>query len=80
MKANFIWASTLHRRFSPVKNEFKYDVPYLLTPINELESISSSNRLFSLNGFNLFSLHYADYLQPGRETLDEKLSVIRNPF
>lgn len=77
MNSRIIWASTLHRRFSPVTNQFEYHVPYFLVELSDLESLAHSHRWFSINRFNLFSIHFKDYLQVGPESIAEKLALVR---
>ncbi|XAH21466.1 DUF1365 family protein [Xylophilus sp. GW821-FHT01B05] len=51
----------LHQRLRPAKHRLSYRVFSLLLDIDELPALARRLRLFSLNRFNLFSLHERDY-------------------
>jgi hypothetical protein len=53
--------SVMHQRLRPVRHRLRYRVFSLLLDLDELPALSQRLRLFSLNGFNLFSLHERDY-------------------
>jgi DUF1365 family protein len=46
----------VHRRLSPVRHELRYRVFNLFADVDELPQLSRTLKLFSYNGFNLFSL------------------------
>lgn len=46
----------VHRRLSPVRHELRYKVFNLLADVDRLAETAASLRLFSYNGFNLFSV------------------------
>jgi DUF1365 family protein len=51
----------MHQRLRPAKHRLSYRVFSLLLDIDELPALARRLRLFSLNRFNLFSLHERDY-------------------
>lgn len=48
-----------HERVKPKRNKFSYKVYYVVFPIHELARLSS--RFFSINRFNVWSLHEKDH-------------------
>jgi DUF1365 family protein len=58
-----------HRRLRPARHRLRYRVFSLLLDLDELPALSRRLRLFSLNRFNLFSLHEHDYGEGGRRGL-----------
>lgn len=61
-------ASIFHERMRPKRNRFGYRVLYCLLPAALLAEKKRIG-LFGLNRFGLFSVHAADYGQPGLEPL-----------
>jgi len=59
--AELLLGKVMHRRLRPVENHFVYGVFFLRLRLSALESIARTNRLFSLNRFNLASLHFRDH-------------------
>ncbi len=53
--------SVMHQRLRPARHRLRYRVFSLLVDLDELPSLARRLRLFSLNRFNLFSLHERDY-------------------
>lgn len=53
--------SVMHQRLRPVRHRLDYRIFSLLVDIDELPALADRLRLFSLNRFNLFSLHERDY-------------------
>ena len=51
----------MHQRLRPAKHRLRYRVFSLLLDVDALPALAKRLRLFSLNRFNLFSLHEADY-------------------
>jgi DUF1365 family protein len=51
----------MHQRLRPARHRLRYRVFSLLLDLDELPALSRRLRLFSLNRFNLFSLHERDY-------------------
>ena len=49
----------MHRRTRPAVNAFVYPVFYIQVPVNDLTA--AQNRVFSLDRFNLLSLHAKDH-------------------
>ncbi|MDM0068757.1 DUF1365 family protein [Variovorax sp. J31P207] len=53
--------SVMHQRLRPVRHRLDYRLFSLLLDLDELADLDRRLRLFSLDRFNLFSLHQADY-------------------
>jgi hypothetical protein len=53
--------SVMHQRLRPARHRLRYRVFSLLLDVDELPALARQLRLFSLNRFNLFSLHERDY-------------------
>jgi uncharacterized protein len=51
----------MHQRFFPVAYRFRYRVFGMLFDIARLDEVARGSRWFSLNRFNLFSLHTRDH-------------------
>ena len=51
----------MHQRLKPARHRLQYRVFSLLVDIDSLPTLAKRLRLFSLNRFNLFSLHERDY-------------------
>jgi DUF1365 family protein len=51
----------MHQRLKPVRHRLQYRVFSLLVDIDALPTLAQRLRLFSLNRFNLFSLHERDH-------------------
>lgn len=51
----------MHQRLKPARHRLQYRVFSLLVDIDALPALAQRLRLFSLNRFNLFSLHEQDY-------------------
>lgn len=58
-KPLLIQGHIMHKRFSPKINQFKYKSTYISFPFSQKEQLS--NRLFSVNKFNLFSFNDTDH-------------------
>jgi DUF1365 family protein len=71
-----------HQRLRPQRHRLRYRVFSLLLDIDELPALAQRLRLFSLNRFNLFSLHERDYgdgSSPLREHVDRELRAAGLP-
>ncbi len=53
--------SVMHQRLRPARHRLSYRMFSLLVDLDELPALTLRLRLFSLNRFNLFSLHERDY-------------------
>jgi DUF1365 family protein len=53
--------SVVHQRLRPARHRLRYRVFSLLVDLDELPALARRLRLFSLDRFNLFSLHQRDY-------------------
>ena len=51
----------MHQRLRPRRHRLAYRIFALLVDLDELPALARRLRLFSLNRFNLFSLHERDY-------------------
>jgi uncharacterized protein len=51
----------MHRRLRPLRHRLAYRMFSLLVDIDELDALHARLRCFSVNRFNLFSLHPADH-------------------
>jgi len=79
------WRSALqagavsHQRLRPLRHRLRYRMFCLLLDLDELPSLHEKLRLFSLNRFNLFSLHERDHGAPAgmrlREHIDTQLAA-----
>jgi uncharacterized protein len=56
---NIVFGTVMHARMRPLAHRFHYGVFYLRVPLSQLKNIQS--RFFSLDKWNLFSLHRADH-------------------
>jgi DUF1365 family protein len=57
--AQLLTGSVMHHRLRPVEHRFSYRVFFLRLPLTALDT--AQNALFSLNRFNLASLHFRDH-------------------
>ncbi len=70
----------MHRRLLPVVHEFTYPVHFFEVDTDSLDSLQTSSRLFRHNRAGIVSLHDADYLEPGGQSLRDKfLHVLNRP-
>jgi DUF1365 family protein len=53
--------SVMHRRLRPTLHHFRYRAFWTLLDLDELPTLASRLRLFSLNRFNMFALYDADH-------------------
>ncbi|MDM0074986.1 DUF1365 family protein [Variovorax sp. J2P1-59] len=53
--------SVMHQRSGPTRHRLRYRMFSLLIDLDELPQLGQRLRLFSVNRFNLFSLHERDY-------------------
>jgi DUF1365 family protein len=53
--------NVMHQRVRPTSHRLRYGVFSLLVDVDELPALARRLKLFSLNRFNLFSLHERDY-------------------
>ncbi len=69
-----------HQRFRPRPHKLVYRVFWTLFDIDELETLHTKLRFFSLNRFNLFSFHARDHLalsdEPLRAQMERMLGQI----
>jgi DUF1365 family protein len=68
----------MHQRHAPFQYQFKYSVLSVRVDIDELDQLDAQNRFFSIDRFNVFSLHKKDYGprtdQDWREWMQELLA------
>ena len=79
-----LYAGTvMHQRLRPVRHRLRYRMFCLLLNLDELPVLHARLRLFSLNGFNLFSFHERDHgAPPGvrlRDHIDAQLAAAGIP-
>jgi DUF1365 family protein len=62
-EAQLLRGQVMHRRLRPVQHAFRYGVFYLRLPLTQLHDPQQApgNALFSVNRFNLISLHERDH-------------------
>ncbi|MDM0111149.1 DUF1365 domain-containing protein [Variovorax sp. J22R133] len=67
----------MHQRMRPARHRLRYRLFSLLLDLDELEALDGQLRWFSLNRFNLFSLHERDYGDGGglRKHVERQLLV-----
>lgn len=65
--------SVMHHRLSPKVHRFNYAVFSICIDLDELESLDSQLRWFSLNRFNLFSFYPADHCRDSSLALKEDI-------
>ena len=74
-----VLGQVMHRRFFPVRYRFVYQIFSLLLDLDCLDEVARRCRLFSHNGFNLFSFHDRDHGAgdgtPPREWLERQLEM-----
>lgn len=63
----------MHHRLEPLKNRFVYRIFMFHIDLDELETLNSSLRLFSVNRFNIFSLRDSDHMQFGKGSIKENV-------
>lgn len=68
----------MHHRFTPQRHRFIYRVFSTCLDLDELDELDAKHRLFSVNRFNLFSLHEKDHGKGGdqlRKQITELLAA-----
>lgn len=75
--------AVMHQRLRPLRHRLRYRIFCLLLDLDELPELDFRLRLFSLNGFNLFSFHERDHgAPPGtrlRDYVDQQLAAADIP-
>lgn len=61
MPSQIYLGQVMHQRFFPMQYQFRYGVMSLKVNVDDIEDEVKSLKWLSLNGFNLFSLHFKDY-------------------
>ena len=61
MASQIYLGQVMHQRFFPMQYQFRYGVMNLKVDIDQIDQEAQSLTWFSLNRFNLFSLHFKDY-------------------
>lgn len=64
----------MHRRFLPRPHRFRYRAFWLLIDLAELAALPRQLRLFSVNHFNLISLHETDHGDGSRTPLADQIA------
>jgi DUF1365 family protein len=69
----------MHRRLRPRFHEFAYRGFWFVFDLDEIDALAKRLRLFSRNGFNLFSFHDRDYgdrtATPLREQIERQMAA-----
>ena len=65
-----------HRRFEPVKNEFRYSLYMMYLDLNELSEVFSGCTFWSVDHFNLAYFRRKDYLGDPEKPLYESVSSL----
>jgi len=80
MTSDCLYIGTVfHKRHTPKKHEFKYNVFTIFADLDQLENITQKSYFFSINRFNLVSFHEADYGDPSSSkigSLKERLLLL----
>lgn len=76
MSHSFFEGSVYHKRYTPKVHEFTY--PFYLLDINLSFLDSLKNRLFSLEGFNLFSFKSKDHFGQGKDFIDNVHDTLKS--
>jgi cyclopropane-fatty-acyl-phospholipid synthase len=63
----------MHRRLQPVDHHFKYGVYFYGFNLSDLPRLDREIGLFGYNRFRPVAIHDRDYLEPGRQPIQEKL-------
>lgn len=74
MNSRLLTCRVQHQRFTPKEHSFSYPLYTCLFDIDELPLLNTQLRLFGHNKKRLLSLHDADYLERGSETIRTKLT------
>lgn len=61
LNSSLYQGSVRHTRLRPLRHSFRYRVYYGLFDLDELAALHDRLRWFSINRFNLFSLHDRDH-------------------
>ena len=62
--------AVMHQRLRPLRHRLRYRVFSLLVDLDELPALDRRLRFFSVNRFNLFSLHERDYASGRAQAVD----------
>lgn len=63
-----------HERLKPFHHRFSYQIFFMRFPLSRMNELENS--VFSLNRFNLFSLHSKDYLDGSERSLESKIKEV----
>jgi len=67
--------SVTHQRLRPLRHRLRYRMFCMLVELDELPRLDARLRLFSLNRFNLFSLHERDHGAPPGQSLRDHIDA-----
>lgn len=67
--------AVMHQRLRPLRHRLRYRMFCLLLDLDEMPALAARLRLFSLNRFNLFSLHERDHGAPPGVSLREHIDA-----
>ncbi|MDN5848050.1 MAG: DUF1365 family protein [Nitrococcus sp.] len=63
----------MHRRLRPRQHKLRYRIFYLLLDLDQVDNLARTLRLFSHNGFNIFSFHDRDHGDGSATSLREQV-------
>ncbi|ATE64841.1 DUF1365 domain-containing protein [Rhizorhabdus dicambivorans] len=76
MKSAIYAGQVFHRRFRPRAHTLRYSMFQCLFDLDEIDRIGERCRLFSRNGWNLFSFHDRDYGDRSGEPLRPQIEAL----
>ena len=80
MNTKIILSSIVHKRYGKIQHFFKYKVPCLFVDLDELETIKSKSKIFSINSFNIFSFNEQDHGFRDQRSIKEFITDILNNY
>lgn len=66
--------NVFHRRFAPKQHEFFYRVFYLLIDLDELDELTTSLKLLTINRPGLYSFQERDHISNGADSIRENIT------
>ncbi len=65
----------MHHRLKPKEHQFTYHIFMAYLDLDEIPSLSKTNRLFGYNRMNLYSLYDKDHLELGGKNIKENILI-----
>ncbi len=79
--AYFYFGQVLHRRFLPIKHQFRYRVAQIYINVEKTKEVFKYPGIFSLESFGIFSFYRKNYLgSPKTSIKSSVLKLIENHF